>query len=50
MHAQTKQRYLFRSKVWADDAAKPPTPGQTGVFLVDTRHPERSVVDGQSFS
>jgi hypothetical protein len=50
MHAQTKQRYLFRSKVWAEEVAKPPTPGQTVVFIVDLRHPERSAVDVQSFS
>ena len=50
MHAQTKQRYLLHSKVWSDDVAKPPTPGQTVVFIVDLRHPERSAVDVQSFS
>jgi hypothetical protein len=50
MHAQTKQSYLFRSKVWSDDVAKAPTPGQTVVFIVDLRHPERSAVDVQSFS
>jgi hypothetical protein len=50
MHAQTKQRSLLRSKVWSDEVAKPPTPGQTVVFIVDHRHPERSAVDVQSFS
>ena len=50
MHAQTKQRYLFRSKVWSDDVAKPPTPGQTVVFIVDLRHPQHSAADVQSFS
>src|SRR5437588_2246917 len=50
MHAQRKQRSLLHSKVWSDDVAKPPTPGQTVVFIVDLRHPERSAVDVQSFS
>jgi hypothetical protein len=50
MHALTKQRCLLHSKVWSDDVAKPPTPGQTVVFIVDLRHPERSAVDVQSFS
>jgi hypothetical protein len=50
MHAQTKQRYLLHSKVWSDDVAKPPTPGQTVVFIVDLRHPEHSALDVQSFS
>ena len=50
VHAQTKQSYIFRSKVWSDDVAKPPTKGQTVVFIVDLRHPERSTVDLQSFS
>jgi hypothetical protein len=50
MHARTKQRYLLHSKVWSDDVAKPPTPGQTVVFIVDPRHPQHSVVDVQSFS
>ena len=49
-HVQTKQRCLFRSKVWSDDVAKPPTPGQTVVFIVDLRHPQHSAVDLQSFS
>ena len=49
-YPQTKQRYLLRSKVWADDVAKTPTPGQTVVFIVDLRHPEHSAVDVQSFS
>jgi hypothetical protein len=49
-YRQTKQRYLLRSKVWGDDVAKPPTPVQTVVFIVDFRHPERSAVDVQSFS
>ena len=44
MHAQTKQSYTFRSKIWSDDVAKPPIKGQTVVFLVDLRHPERSSV------
>jgi hypothetical protein len=26
MHAQTKQSYLLRCKVWSDDVAKTPTP------------------------
>src|SRR5260221_13493029 len=38
MYGQTKQSYLFRSKVWSDDVAKAPTPGQTVVFIVDLRH------------
>jgi hypothetical protein len=50
MHTQTKQSYIFRSKVWADDVAKTPTPGQTVVFIVDLRHPQHSAVDVQSFS
>ena len=50
MHARTKQRFIFRSKVWSDDVAKPPTKGQTVVFIVDLRHPERSTVDVQSFT
>ncbi len=50
MHTQTKRRYLFRSKVWSDEVAKTPTTGQTVVFIVDLRHPQRSVVDVQSFS
>jgi hypothetical protein len=50
MHAQTKQHYLLHSKVWSDEVAKPPTPGQMVVFIVDLRHPERSEVDVQSFS
>jgi hypothetical protein len=49
-HVQTKQSYLLRGKVWSDDVAKPPTPGQTVVFIVDLRHPQRSAVDVQSFS
>jgi len=49
MYPQTKQRYLFRGKVWADDVAKTPTRGQTAVFIVNLRHPERSAVDVQSF-
>jgi hypothetical protein len=43
-HPQTKQSYLFRSKLWSDDVAKPPTTGQTVVFIVDPRHPEHSAV------
>jgi hypothetical protein len=50
MHARTKQRYLLHSKVWSDDVAKLPTPGQTVVFIVDPRHTQHSVVDVQSFS
>jgi hypothetical protein len=50
MQTQTKHSYLFRSKVWSDDVAKPPTAGQTVVFIVDRRHPQRSAVDVQSFS
>jgi hypothetical protein len=50
MYAQTKQRYPLRCKVWSEDVAKPPTPGQTVVFLVDLRQPGRSAVDVQSFS
>ena len=50
MHAQTKQRCLLRCQVWADEVAKPPTPGQTVVFIVDLRHPERPALDVQSFS
>ena len=50
MHAQTKQRSLLRSQVWSDEVAKPPTPGQTVVFIVDLRHPERSAVALESFS
>ena len=50
MHAQTKQSYLFRSKVWSDDVAKPPTTGQTVVFIVGLRHPQRCAVDLQSLS
>jgi hypothetical protein len=50
MHAPTKQRYIFRSLVWSDDVAKPPTPGQTLVFMVDPRYPQHSAVDVQSFS
>jgi len=49
-YPQTKQRYLFRGKVWTDDVAKTPTRGQAVVFLVNLRHPERSAVDVQSFS
>ena len=49
-YPQTKQRYLFRGKVWADDVAKTPTPGQTVVLIVDPRPPERPAVDVQSFS
>ena len=49
-YPQTKQRYLFRGKVWAEEVAKTPTPGQTVVFIVNLRHPERSAVDVQSFS
>jgi len=49
-YPQTKQRYLLRGKVWADDVAKTPTRGQTVVFTVNLRHPERSAVDVQSFS
>src|SRR2546421_2453534 len=45
MHAQTKQSYTFRSKLWSDDVAKPPTTGQTVVFIVDLRHPQHSAVD-----
>ena len=50
MDAQTKQSYILRSKVWSDDVAKPPTPGQTVVFIIDLRHLQRSAVDVQSFS
>ena len=50
MHAQTKQSYTFRSKVWSDDVAKPPTTGQTVVFIADLRHPQHSAVDVQSIS
>ena len=50
MHTQTKQRYLLRSKVWSDEVAKTPTTGQTVVFIVDLRHPQRYAVDGQSLS
>jgi hypothetical protein len=50
MHAQTKQSYLFRSKVWFDEVAKTPTTGQTVVFIVALRHPEHSTADVQSFS
>ena len=50
MHTQTKQSYIFRSKVWSDDVAKPPTTGQTVVFIVGLRHPQHSAVDVQSFS
>jgi len=50
MHTQTKKSYLLRSKVWSDDVAKTPTTGQTVVFIVDLRHPQRSAVDVQSFS
>jgi hypothetical protein len=49
-HPQTKQSYLFRSKLWSDDVAKPPTTEQTVVFIVDPRHPEHSGADVQSFS
>ena len=49
-YPQTKQRSLFRGKVWADDVAKTPTPGQTVVLIVDPRPPERPAVDVQSFS
>jgi hypothetical protein len=49
-HPQTKQSYLFRSKLWSDDVAKPPTTGQRVVFIVDPRHPEHSAADVQSFS
>src|SRR5437899_11999928 len=38
-YPQTKQRHLFRGKVWANDVAKTPTLGQTVVFIVDFRHP-----------
>ena len=48
--AQTKRSYYFRSKIWFDDVAKKPTPGQTVVFIADIRHPHRSAVDVQSFS
>src|SRR5215472_3995320 len=34
-YPHTKQSYLFRRKVWADDVVKAPTPGQTVVFIVD---------------
>ena len=50
MHAQTKQSYIFRSKVWSDDVVKTPTLGQTAVFIVDLHHPDRSSADPQSFS
>ena len=50
MDAQTKQRYLLRSKVWSDEVAKPPTSGHTVVFLLNLRRPDRSAVDVQSFS
>ncbi len=50
MHAQTKQSYIFCSKVWSDEVAKTPTTGQTVVFIVDLRHPQRYAVDGQSLS
>jgi hypothetical protein len=50
MHAQTKQSYIFRGKIWSDDVAKPPTTGQTVVFIVDFCHPEHPVVEVQSFS
>jgi hypothetical protein len=49
-HPQTKQSYLFRSKLWSDDVAKPPATGQTVVFIVDPRHPEHPAADVQSFS
>jgi hypothetical protein len=49
-YPQTKQSYLFRSKVWSDEVASPATPGQTVVFIVDLRHPGRSAVDVQFFS
>jgi hypothetical protein len=49
-YPQTKQHYLFRGKVWTDDVAKTPTRGQAVVFIVNLRHPERSVVDVHSFS
>jgi hypothetical protein len=48
--AQTKRSYFFHSKVWFDDVAKKPTPGQTVVFIADIRHPDRSSVEVQSFS
>ena len=50
MHSQTKQKYTFRSKVWSDEVAKTPTKGQTIVFMVDLRHPQRYTVDLQSLS
>jgi hypothetical protein len=50
MHTQTKQSYIFRSKVGSDEVARTPTPGQTVVFIVDLRHPQHSAADVQSFS
>jgi hypothetical protein len=49
-YPQTKQRSLFRGKVWAEEVAKTPTPGQTVILIVDLRHPEHSAVNVQSFS
>jgi len=49
-HPQTKQGYIFHSKVWSDDIAKTPTTGQTVAFIVDLHHPQHSAVDLQSFS
>jgi hypothetical protein len=48
LHPQTKQKYMFRSKVWSGDVIKTPTAGDAIVFIVDPRHPQRYVVDLRS--
>jgi hypothetical protein len=50
VHGQTKQSYTLRSTVWSEEVARIPTTGQTVVFIVDRRHPQRSAVDWQSLS
>src|SRR5437868_10366848 len=50
VHVQTKQRYIFSSKIWSDEVAKTPTVGDTIVFIVNLRHPQQYAVDVQSLS
>ena len=47
---QTKLNYFFDVKVWSDEIARKPVPGNTVSILFDPRHPERYDVDIRSFA
>ena len=48
--SSTKSHYFFDVKVWSDETARKPVPGNTASVLFDPRHPERYRVDIQSFT